>query len=183
MERALAAFRKYQKNPNFQIEYESRKKAAESIRQLLDIPRFNFDRRAFNAFYRISLLGTLRQRYRDDIFKDSKRLKQSLRYLVNETVPIEKRITSLLEPSGRHHIRGFGRGGVSKILAVNYPTKWPVLNGPVVETLTSFGYKSKRGLTIGERYRNLSKFMATLRTRSKATDVIALDTRWKRPTN
>jgi hypothetical protein len=179
MERAIGAFMDYKQDPQFKAEYESRLEAAESIRHLLDVPRFNFDRKAFDEFYKIGYLGSLRDSYRNLIFKDPERLRKALRLLVDESIPIEKRMNSILERGGSNYVPGLGRGGVTKILAATYPIKWPVLNGPVVKTLADFGYKSPKGLCVGERYRELAKLMGTVRVTSGAPDVIALDAFFK----
>jgi HKD family nuclease len=179
MKAAVAAFKAYRKQPIFKNGYQKRLRAVESIRNLLDIPHFNFDRDSFNEFYKIPELGWLREGYRDGIFKQNKRLRRALQYLVDESVPIERRINSILKPSGTYHVRGLGRGGLSKILTSAYPDKWAVLNGPVDKTLDFFGYEPPKRLGIGERYREFAKLMHTFKIKTGAPDFIALDAFFK----
>jgi hypothetical protein len=64
-------------------------------------------------------------------------------------------------------------------LTATYPSKWPVLNGPVDETLEFFGYQAQRGLRFGGRYREFAKLMDGFKTKAKAPDFIALDAFFK----
>jgi HKD family nuclease len=175
--KAIDAFKRYRKEPAFKRGYEMRLNAAQTIRRLLHIPKFNFDRHEFNEFYKIKHLGTLRQRWRDNIFSQRKQLKRALSILVDENIPIEKRVDSVLD--GPAAIRGLGRGGASKILASANPSKWPVLNGPVETVLKSYGYKTRRGFSIGQKYRAFSSFMNMFKAKAKAPDFIALDAFFK----
>lgn len=176
--KAIKAFKKYRQTPKFKKDYSNRVKAAASIRSLLNIPQFNFDRTAFNAFYAIGYLGSLRNSYRDGIF-ESTRLRKTLLYLIDESVPIEKRMEAILAKNGSHHIQGFGIGGVTKILVSAYPDKWPVLNGAVNTALKFFGYEAPRGIGIGGRYLQFAKSMASFKNDANAPDFISLDAFFK----
>lgn len=157
---------------------DDRKKWLESARRVcrcLDYPRFNFDRQNWSEFYKIAELGKLDPRYKDAVFKNPTRLKQALRYLVNETIPISKRINALLDVNGRHHIRGLGINTVTKILTCHRPEKWPVLNSPVREVLRRFGYREPSGEDVGQKYQVFQGRIMKFAQKCGATDLIAVD--------
>ena len=143
------------------------------------MPSFDFDKTAWNEFYGIPALGRLRQVYRDMIFKKQKRLKDGMRYLLNETVAMRQRLAAVLEENGAFHIRGLGLNIVSKILAVHDSQRWPVFNGPVEKTLHHFGYEPPRGVGKVGRYLKFAEVMEGFRVDSGAPDVFALDTFFK----
>jgi HKD family nuclease len=174
-ERAIQAAKKYFSTAQYEREYESRKSAVDRIRQLLDLPRFHFDEAQWNEFYRIGQLGRLRSTYRASLFKSHKRLKRALTFLLDDSVVVEQRLASILEPNGKYRMRGLGLNLASKLLAVHNPKKWPVLNGPVVTTLRDFGYEPPRGAGKTERYLSFVKEMDSFRADCQAPDVLALD--------
>lgn len=175
--KAIAAFKQYRNTPKFQKDYSNRLNAANSIRKLLHIPTFDFTRQEFNDFYSIGYLGTLRVGWRDVIFKQQKRLRKALTVLVDERLPIEERVDSVLE--GSNGIRGLAKGGVSKILIAADPNKWPVLNGPVETTLKFFGYDAPRGSSPGRKYKVFVELLNEFKAKTGAPDFIALDSFFK----
>jgi len=179
IEKAVAAFNEYRTGSQFKADYKARLNAAKLIRSFLHVPEFTFTRVEYDKFYNIGRLGSLRESWRNGIFKRQQRLRSALRYLVDETVPIDKRIDAILSPQGQYHIRGLGSGFVTKVLAATRPDKWPVLNGAVNDALKFFGYEPPHRLGFGGRYREFAKIMDAFRTKATAPDFIALDAFFK----
>jgi HKD family nuclease len=175
--KAIAAFNQYQISSEFKTDYAARLSAAKSIRKLLHIPKFDFNRQEFDDFYAIGYLGSLRNGWRDGVFKQQIRLRRALAHLVDERVSVEERVNSVLK--GANRINGFGQGGISKILIAANPKKWPVLNGPVETTLKFFGYEAPRGLSIGQKYKVFAEFLERFKAKTGARDFIALDAFFK----
>jgi hypothetical protein len=171
---AVAEFRRYSKTAGFNDQYHSRLRAVESFRRLLHIPGFAFTNEEFRKFYNAPQLGGLRKRWLREILRHPARLKRGLRSLIDERKPIEERVNSSLGKSGRYHISGFKIAGVSKVLTVAHPSRWPVLNGPVRKTLSYFRCEPSRGSS-GEKYRQF----AELAKKFGAQDFIALDAFFK----
>jgi HKD family nuclease len=177
--KAIASASRYFKSQTYSKAYESRREGVRHIREALNMPSFEFDKTAWNKFYGIPALGRLRQVYRDPIFNKEKRLKDAMRYLLNESVAIRKRLAAVLEENGAFHIRGLGLNIVSKVLAVHDSKRWPVFNGPVEKTLRHFGYEPPRGMGKVGRYLKFAEAMEGFRVDSGAPDVFALDTFFK----
>ena len=178
-EKAVASATGYFESRAYSKAYDSRRGAVDHIRQVLDMPRFGFDKRGWNEFFNIPELGRLRQVYRDSIFRNQKRLKDGMRYLLDENVGMRQRLAAVLDRNGKFHIRGLGLNVVSKILAVHDSQKWPVFNGPVEETLHHFGYEPPRGVGKVGRYLKFAEVMESFRADSAAPDVLALDAFFK----
>jgi HKD family nuclease/predicted DNA-binding protein YlxM (UPF0122 family) len=174
LKKAVKEFNAYSKRPEFRSEYRLRRDAVTSLQKLLHTSGFDFKNEEFAEFYKAPQLGGLRERWLREILKRPARLKSGLRYLVDEDVPIEKRVNSFLERRGHHLIPGFKIAGVSKVLAVIYPDRWPVLNNPVRKALSYFQYEAPRG-SPGERYRQF----AELARKFEAPDFLALDAFFK----
>ena len=174
-QKAIFAAARYFKSRAYSKAYERRSKAVDRILTILDIPGFEFDKAAWNEFFSIPQLGRLRPTYRDGVFKQRVRLRDGMRYLLDDNVGIRQRLTAILDPGGKFHIRGLGLNIVSKILAVHDSQRWPVFNGPVEKTLRYFGYEPQRGLGRVGRYLKFADAMRSFREDSGAPDVLALD--------
>jgi hypothetical protein len=161
--------------PDFKDGWKRRTDAIERMKQLLHYPTFDFSGEEWVEFYGIYELGHLIPIYRDRVFRQEKRLKDALRLLVDETKPIDMRLSSVLERSGSHQISGLRLNTVSKILAAHDPSRWPVYNSPVESTLRHFGYRPPRGAGVAGRYEAYAKLMQEFMKQCGAKDVCALD--------
>ena len=159
----------------FKEGWDARTQAVEKIKTALHYPQFDFSHDEWNEFYKIQELGHLIPIYRDRVLRQEKRLKDGLRLLVDDSIPIEKRLTALLERAGKHHISGLSVNAISKILAVHDPNRWPVYNSPVHFTLRSFGYQPPRRVGISGRYLAFANLMEEFMKACGAKDVCALD--------
>jgi len=146
---------------------------ARRIRNSLRYPRFDFDRSGWDGFYRERTMGHLIEVHKNKVFRKRRRLQMALRHLVNENMPVEKRLQEILE-GPRYRIEGFGLNSVLKILCAHRPERWPVYNGAVQEAFDQLGFSSKVHSN-GEGYERFAHGMAEFAKMSGAPDMIALD--------
>jgi len=179
LDKAVSEFRRYSGTEAFKSQYEGRLRAVKRFKALLDVPQFDFNNDDFTEFYKAPALGGLREGWLAGILEQAARLKKGLRYLTDEGQPVDERINSFLVKNGRYHIRGFGIAAVSKVLALAYPRKHPVLNGAVNDALNFFGYEVQRGLSTGEKYHEFTRLADKFRQRAGAPDFIAMDAFFK----
>jgi HKD family nuclease len=171
---AVASARKYFKSANFDISYKKRVDAVSKMRAALKYPSFTFDKAGWIEFFGVPQFGRLRAVYRDRIFKQSARLRATMSYLVNGSIPVKERVSAVLDGK-KYRIAGVGLNIVSKILALHDCSKWPVYNKPVEETLKHFGYETPRGVGKAGKYLLYAREMEVFMRKTGASDVLALD--------
>jgi|SRR5690348_3939681 len=78
--------------------------------------------------------------YRDRIVRPTvSRFRQTLKFLLDETVPVEQRLNDVLDKNGKHHIEGLGRGLATSILMDLNPLVYATWNNKTEMGLTSLG--------------------------------------------
>jgi hypothetical protein len=92
-------------------------------------------------------------RQQNQITSDMDALREAIRFLVDENIPLEKRLDRLRPPNGEPWIKGLSRAIITPILLIMYPEKYGVWNGtseagmralnlwPQVKTTASFSEK------------------------------------------
>lgn len=107
------------------------------------------------------------------VCKDMDATRTALAHLVDETRPIADRMQPVTE------IKGMGKGIITAILHVAYPSTYGVWNNTSNEGLVELGLfpQIPRGATFGERYAAVNEILVAL---SKALDIDlwTLDTVW-----
>lgn len=149
--------------------------AARSIRKLLHLPTFNFNRTDWRKFFEVEELGNVVPIHSNKLFRRKKLLQKALRHLIDESVPIQERITTVLDSAQPFALKGLGINIVTKILAAHRPNKWPVFNGPVKEVIGGFGYEEPHGADIGGKYAAFSHLMGKFKQQTSAPDILSLD--------
>lgn len=106
-------------------------------------------RHPFNAIYRDRIV-------RDDVID---RFRRVLKYLLDENIPVEKRLKDVL--GGVDHIDGVGKGLATSILMDLNPVKYATWNNKTEVGLTTLDLMPKfdRGEDVGSRY---SKIMSKI---------------------
>ena len=66
-------------------------------------------------------------------------MKNTLRILLDETIPIEERIRRIRDKNSNEYHKGFGSAYYTPILLVVYPKKYPVINKIVKDALQKTG--------------------------------------------
>lgn len=91
-------------------------------------------------------------------------LQEGLRQLVDESLPVERRVSMMLNPAGKYHLE-----------ALHQPTQWPVYNNPVRKTLRIFKYSTARGLSDSSKYLAFAEEARKFMRETGARDMLALD--------
>jgi HKD family nuclease len=173
---AVSEAKRYFKSAHFRGWYPKEKMAAaKRIKASLGYPTFKFSREGWDDFYAEWDFGRLRQGWKAAAWKQHLKIQEGFRQLVNEEIPTQERLASVLDQDGRHRATGVGLNIVSKVLAVHRPTQWPVYNRPIAETLAAFGYNVPRGMRPSTKYLAFCEMMPRFRSSSGAPDMLALD--------
>lgn len=149
---------------------ENRKAGAKSIRALLDMPTFNFNKQAWEEFYSIPEFGRIRQSYKA-MFSQTNQLRRTLRILASPNL-FEDELEEILAMDGKYHVRGLGTNLVSKILTVHDQHRWPVFNSRVKKTFAHYGYNAEWGAT---PYLRFSAMMRRILSQESKPDFWAMD--------
>ena len=115
------------------------------------------------------------------ITKDMDKLKEALKLIVNEDLPVKTRLNRLRPSNSDPMVKGLGRAVITAILQVMYPEKYGILNN-VAET----GMKKlklwpqfPRGATFGEKYEAINRVLLEV-SQELDVDLWTLDMLWWR---
>jgi len=117
------------------------------------------------------------------ITQDMGKLKKALKILLNEEVPIEKRLNILIPKNKANFIKGLHRSVVTPIMMVVYPDKYGVYNRRSDEGLTKVGLMPKygKGAAFSRKYIEINKVLNSLASENNMT-LFELDGVWWRVT-
>lgn len=167
-----------------QYYWDERTEVADDIKSALKYPTFDFDRDGFEEFYKIQALGHLIEIRKPVVWRQRKRLRAALRQLVDDSKPIEARLSALVDSDGQYRIEGARLNFFSKVLAVHDPRRFTVFNQPIAKALESFGYETPRGYTVAQKYLEFASLMKEFLEESGARNTLDLDAffydRWER---
>jgi len=163
------------KTKKFHIWNKERNLIITKIKKALHYPSFNFSQDDWDEFYGYPHLGYLLPIYRDRIFLKKEKLQDGFRYLINEAIPIEKRMYELLDNKGKYHIKGVGINIITKVLAIHDPKKYPVINKPVKDTLKRYNLPIPTGKDIYTKYFELSRVLQGFYKNTNAKNMYELD--------
>jgi len=86
------------------------------------------------------------------ITKDMDALRDTLKFLMNEDVPVQERLDRVVH-GGDRAIKGLGRAVITPILLMVYPDRYAVYNSQVEAALKRCGlHPDEGGLSFGQRY-------------------------------
>ncbi len=111
--------------------------------------------------------------------EDMSLLRQAIKLLIDETIPLKTRLNRLRPNSGEPMVKGLGRAVISAILMVVYPNKYGVLNNTAETGMKQIGLwpNMPRATSFGERYEIVNRIL--LETASKLDiDLWTLDILW-----
>jgi HKD family nuclease len=149
-------------------------KKSDEIRSVLGYPAFDFNKDGLDKFYGIQELGHLIEINKVGVWRQRRKLRNALRYLVDDARPIRARLHEVLDPDGRYHVKGAALNFMSKVLAVHDSQQFAVFNRPVAGALSKFGYESDRG-SASQKYLAFSALMRRFLTESGAPSMLDLD--------
>ena len=171
---AVALARKFFKSKKFKGHYAAqRPRDAKEIKDALNYPKFDFDQDGLEAFYKIQSLGHLIEIGKPQAWKQRSKLKAGLRYLIDDSKPVEARLDEVL--NGKYRVHRVGPAFFTKILAVHDAKNLPVWNKVVEQAMNDFGYEKARGSSQGEQYLEFAKLMRRFREESGARSMLDLD--------
>jgi hypothetical protein len=171
---AVAKATRFFKSQHFKEYYaEDRATVGPKIKQALNYPTFEFDREGLERFYKIQSLGHLIEIYKNRVWEQRKKLKAGLRFLVDDSISIERRLTEVLE--GKYRVEGVSNNFLTKVLAVHDPMNFTVDNAPVFKALKHFEYDMPRGYTAAQQYLEFARLMKEFRIASSAKNSFYVD--------
>ena len=77
--------------------------------------------------------------YRDRIVRDISKFKETVNFLIDESVHVERRLNEILNDNGRHRIEGIGKGLATSILMDLNPQKYAIWNNKTNMGLEALG--------------------------------------------
>jgi MoxR-like ATPase len=97
------------------------------------------------------------------VTRDMPKLRQGLKILLDESVPIEARLKRLRDRNSPDYIEGFGEATFSPILLITNPKMYPVYNGTVRRAFRQLGIKlEKESSPIWECYPEVQRVIVDL---------------------
>jgi hypothetical protein len=115
------------------------------------------------------------------ITADMSKLKEALKLLVDESLPIKTRLNRLRPSNGDVMVKGLGRAVITAILQVVFPDKYGVWNNTAEMAMKKLKLwpNFSRGATFGERYEAVNKVLVEV-SQEMGVDLWTLDMLWWR---
>jgi len=167
----ITSAKNFEMKKDYHMKRRDRLNGIRKIKNSLDYPRFS--RIDLDSFYKIYDLGHIVAVNKPVLKRNLKKLVVNLRFLVDETIPIEQRINALM--SGNRHQRGLGINIITKILTAVYPKKYGVQNKLSIGVLRQYGLGVTRGIGDGKRYRLLCELLNKIAEESGLDDLTMVD--------
>ena len=97
--------------------------------------------------------------YRDRIIRNIKKFREVMKFLLDESIPIKRRLNEILNREGKFHIEGIGKGLATSILMDLDPQKYATWNNRTEMGLEALGLTPQftRGDDWGARYEKVMK--------------------------
>ena len=102
--------------------------------------------------------------YRDRIVRDIKKFREVMNFLLDESIPVKKRLNEILSRDGRFHIEGIGKGLATSILMDLDPQKYATWNNKTNMGLEALGLTPQfaRGDDWGKRYEKVMEVIGQI---------------------
>ena len=100
---------------------------------------------------------------RDRIIRDIKKFRETLKFLLNESIDIKQRINEVLENDGKYKIEGVGKALVTSFLFDFNPDKYCIWNNRVEIGLEKIGWKPQLRGKMGEKYSQILETLEKLK--------------------
>ncbi len=114
------------------------------------------------------------ERQKNEYLTDMKKLKKSLKYLLNESINIQDRFDNMVDLPGNYHIKGMNIGLATAILHVYNPEMYGVWNKRSKDALSLLGKLPENIGSLGSDYDVFNKNLHDLKDLLK-TDLTTLD--------
>ena len=112
---------------------------------------------------------------------DMPKLREALKILTDESLPIRTRLNRLRPPRGEPMVRGLGRAVMTGILLILHPDRYGVLNNTAETAMKQLGLwpEMERGADFGARYERVNEVLHRA-ANDLGTDLWTLDLLWWR---
>lgn len=167
----IKILKKYRNNSDYQRVVNERKETINNLRTALDYP--NFNKINIDKYFTYWELGHLIPIAKPAIKRHIPELKILLTMLCDESKDIEVRYNAAL--IGDLKIEGISKAFISKVLIIHRPDLYFVKNGKSEKALRKYGIQLPRGLTEGEKYKYISKFLQQICKETDIKDLAVLD--------
>jgi len=99
--------------------------------------------------------------YRDRIVRDIKKFRETMKFLLNESIPVRERLNEILNKDGRFHIEGIGKALATSILMDLDPQKYATWNNKTNMGLEALGLTPQfaRGDDWGTKYEKVMEIL------------------------
>jgi len=116
--------------------------------------------------------------------EDMDKLKEALKLLVNEDLPIKTRLDRLRPTNGDPMVKGLGRAVITAILQVMHPEKYGVVNNTAETGMKKLQLwpEFPRGAFFGEKYERINHVLLAV-SKELDVDLWTLDMLWWRVSN
>ena len=118
------------------------------------------------------------------ITEDMSKLKEALKLLLDESLPIKTRLNRLRPNNGDAMVKGLGRAVITAILQVIFPDKYGVINNTAENGMKKLKLwpDFPRGSAFGERYESVNRVLLNVASELEL-DLWTLDMLWWRVSN
>jgi len=115
--------------------------------------------------------------YRDRIVRDIDRFRKTMAYLLDETIPINKRLDEVLNHDGKYHIEGVGKGLATSFLMDLDPEKYATWNNKIDMGLSALGIQPtfERGESWGSRYQKVLEVLTHIKSLKPVLNFLDVD--------
>ena len=115
--------------------------------------------------------------YRDRIVRDINKFRETMKFLLDESIPVNKRLNEILNKSGSHHIEGIGKGLATSILMDLNPQKYATWNNKTNMGLEALGLTPEfaRGDDWGIRYEKVMESIRHIRILKPELSFLEID--------
>lgn len=162
------------KNKKFIEIINERSEVVKQLQKYVDLANHfkNFD---IDNFFKIYELGTIPPIYKSYLMKAKQdgRLAKVLNMLIDENIPLNKRVDTVLNKESK--IKGIGINFLSKILCVYNQNLYVIWNEPTEKFFNTIGLKPDKGLTRGEQYQFYCNFFRSICKEAGVPDMAVLD--------
>ncbi|MGD1158513.1 MAG: endonuclease NucS domain-containing protein [Terriglobia bacterium] len=113
--------------------------------------------------------------YRDRIVKNMAAFRATIKFLFDESVPLEQRLNEVLETKGRYHLQGIGKGLATSLLMDLDPTKYATWNNKTEMGLEALGRmpEFEKGDSWGQKYKKVMQEIGSMK--SSRPDISFID--------
>ncbi len=115
--------------------------------------------------------------YRDRIVRDIRRFREVMKFLLDESVPIQKRLNDILDSNGKHRLEGIGKGLATSMLMDVNPQKYSTWNNKTNMGLEALGLTPSfaRGDDKGTQYKKVMDVLNNIKAVKPELSFLEID--------